>query len=224
MTVVTNSPASTVRIGTWNMAGRGAVSQTKFLLAQRCDVLLLTEVPNDWTLPGYHLTRNTELMQPTKRWAAVASTAPLLELQPTHPASAAAIVDGVTYVSSILPWRSCGNAHPWKGSTTGERATNAIDALAPFLRAQPRLVWGGDWNQPFHDPDYLGSRDGRKALERLTTALGLHIATRDLPHQKAGITAIDHIAVAGRARRAERIVAAAAGRALSDHDLYVVEV
>jgi hypothetical protein len=85
------------------MEGRGGPAQTNFLLDAKCDVLLLTEVKEGWSLPGYNLTPGKPDMAPGKRWAAVASKDALVPCQSPHPASAAYVVGGTTYVSSILP-------------------------------------------------------------------------------------------------------------------------
>ena len=50
-----------MKMGTWNMEGRGGAAQTAFLLEQSCDVLLLTEVKDGWTPVSYtHLTLPTK--------------------------------------------------------------------------------------------------------------------------------------------------------------------
>src|SRR5436305_1110451 len=84
--------AASMRIGTWNMEGRRRQRQTDFLLRQDCDVLLLTEVPDQWSLPGYHLTPGDPDMGPRKRWAAIASRCPLVPVASPHAATAAATV------------------------------------------------------------------------------------------------------------------------------------
>ena len=69
-----------MKMGTWNMEGRGGAAQTAFLLEQSCDVLLLTEVKAGWTLPGYSITEGSPDMGSGKRWAAIASREPLVPL------------------------------------------------------------------------------------------------------------------------------------------------
>jgi len=53
-------------MGTWNMEGRRGEAQSDFPLSQACDVWLLTEVPVDWTVPGFYLTRCDQLMGSSK--------------------------------------------------------------------------------------------------------------------------------------------------------------
>src|SRR5471030_333288 len=120
-----------MKMGTWNMDGRGGATQTAFLLEQDCDVLLLTEVKGAWSLPGYNITEGDPDMGPDKRWAAIASREPLVPFvlkpphSPLHPASVAAVVDGTTYVSSILPWAGSGGQDPWNGVDHPARVVHA---------------------------------------------------------------------------------------------------
>lgn len=204
------------------MEGKGGPAQTAFLLAQDCDVLLLTEVKEGWSLPGYRLTAGKAEMAKGKRWAVVASKAPLAQQQPGHPASAAAVVGGTTYVSSILPWAGSGGKDPWHGENHAARMASTLKALAPFLREQADLVWGGDWNQSLAGPERAGSDLGRADLLALVEELKLHVPTADLPHRRAGLLSIDHVALRGGSEVARRIVAYRDGERLSDHDFYVV--
>jgi len=210
-------------IGTWNMEGRGGAAQSDFLLGGQCDVWLLTEVPVQWTLPGFYLTRCDQLMGPRKHWAAVASKKPAAKLPDPHPASVAAAADGVTYVSSILPWRGSGGGLPWHGTTHAERMGNTLAALEPFLVEQAELVWGGDWNQSMACKESVGSLSGRRALASLLSRLGLDVPTAHLPHRNDALRTIDHLAWRGARGNATRVVAALDGRRLSDHDAYVTE-
>jgi hypothetical protein len=211
-----------MRIGTWNMEGRGGPGQTAFLLEQKCDVLLLTEVKEGWLLPGYNLTPGEADMAPSKRWAAVASKESLVPCQPPHPASAAAVVGGTTYVSSILPWAGSGGNDPWQGEDHPARVASTLQALAPFLREQADLVWGGDWNHSLAGPERAGSDVGRADLLSLVEELGLDVPTADLPHRRAGLLSIDHVALRRGSEEARRVVAYWDGERLSDHDFYVV--
>ena len=122
-----------MRIGTWNLQGRGGAEQAAFLVAQDCDVLLLTEVKDGWTLPGYSITEGGPDMGPGKRWAAIASREPLvpLGLDPLHPASVAAVVGGTTYVSSILPWAGSGGKAPLHGVDHPAPGVPPPQGLAP---------------------------------------------------------------------------------------------
>lgn len=212
-----------VRIGTWNLAGRWGPAHRAFLLAADVDVWLLTEVRHDLTLPGYfsHATRGN--MAPGRSWARVLAGRDLKPLKDPHPASAAASVDGVTYCSSILPWRSCGQVHPWVRGSHAERTRDAVTQLNMALVPGP-LVWGGDWNHALSGTEHAGSKEGRAMIAELVDARGLHVPTAALPHRIPGLLSIDHIAFPreweGAARR---IPAIADGTTLSDHDAYVVD-
>ena len=211
-----------MRIGTWNLEGGGGAAQTAFLLAQRCDIGLLTEVKDGWSLPGYNMTPGGADMGPGKRWAAVASLEPLDARPAPHPASAAAVVRGTMYVSSILPWAGSGGNDPWLGQDHPARMAATLQALDPFLRKQEDLVWGGDWNHSLSGRAGAGSNAGRADLVTLVEAIGLCVPTAGLSHRRAGLLSIDHIALRGGAQEARRVVATEDGKRLSDHDLYIV--
>lgn len=209
-----------MRIGTWNMAGRGSSQHAAFLRKQDCDVLLLTEVKVGWSLDDdYHLTEGGEGMTVDKRWAVVASKHPLKTCTSPHPASVAAKIGSTTYVSSILPWKGCGDVHPWDGSDHISRMTATLTKLAPFLEDnKANLVWGGDWNHALVGPERAGSAAGRDALRVLLAELDLEVSTIDLQHRLPEIFTIDHIALRGSTHQALRVDAAG----LSDHDFYMV--
>ena len=141
---------------------------------------------------------------------------------PLHPASAAAVVDGTTYVSSILPWAGSGGKDPWNGVDHPARVVSTLKVLAPFLHEQKHLVWGGDWNHSLAGPERAGSAAGRMHLLALVDDLGLCVPTAGLSHHLTGLLSIDHVAVRGGAEDAGRVVATTDGRRLGDHDFYVV--
>lgn len=215
---------SGVRIGTWNLAGRWSPAHRELLTGRDCDVWLLTEVRDDTDLPGYYGHLAVGEMAAGRRWAGVFSRSPLTALPDPHFASACAVVDGVTFCSTVLPWRSCGPV-PWGEGTHAERTARALDSL---VRNLPRgdLVWGGDWNRSLFGAEWAGSKAGRAHLERTVFQLGLQVPTRDLPHRLEGVGTIDHIAVSREATVVEAscVPGVGVGGALSDHDAYVVEL
>jgi hypothetical protein len=212
-----------VRIGTWNLAGRWSDAHQRFLLERDCDVWLLTEVNERLVLPGFaaHLTESS--MADERRWAGVLSRHDIRSHSDPHPASAMADTAGLTFCSSILPWRACGSGAPWSGGTHADKTAQAITRL---LRHLPRsgLVWGGDWNQALEGPEYAGSKGGRHHVKEAVARLGLTVATADLPHRIARLSSIDHVAVpqgvavTGKEHH-DGIVGATR---LSDHDAYVI--
>lgn len=141
-----------------------------------------------------------------------------------HAASACAVVDGVTFCSTVLPWRSCGPV-PWGENTHAERTARVLDSLVGNL---PRndLVWGGDWNHSLVGPEWAGSKAGRAHIEGTLDELELQVPTRDLSHRIDGVGNIDHIAVPRDVvvSDAKLVSGSSADAALSDHDAYVVEL
>jgi endonuclease/exonuclease/phosphatase family metal-dependent hydrolase len=213
------------RIGTWNLAGRWSSDHERFLRALECDVLLLTEVSERLELSDHRMHRSEELMAARRRWAAVVSRSGLEARADPHPASAKAVVDGTTYCSSILPWTGCGPNPPWSGARHVDKTEQAVKELMAHLPSES-LVWGGDWNHALEGREYAGSQGGRRHLMAALDDLGLTVPTARLPHRIDGLLSIDHIAVSRSATvsAAERHVAQAHGKRLSDHDAYVVEV
>jgi hypothetical protein len=211
-----------VRIGTWNMAGKWSDEHRKFLEHEECDVWLFTEVPLDTEISGMTSYRTVETMQPHKAWAAIYSRVPPTKGTDPHRATASALVGEVRFVSSILPWRSCGAA--WPGATLAEKQALTLAELRPLI--DQATVWGGDWNQALEGTDYVGTGAGRATITSLLEATQLSIPTRSLGSATPGHRSIDHIAVpmAWDVVGAWRISANAQGRRLSDHDAYVVSV
>ena len=214
-----------MRVATWNLDRAPRPGAVELLANVRADVLLLSEPPND--LEGYSLTPPGTRMTRGQLYAAAASrlatVGPLEPVPPPHPATAAAVVEGTTFVSTVLPWSSAGG-NDWSGSTFTERTLLALVDPEPFLRAQPRLVWGGDWNLTLEGGLRGQTHAGRAQLEQLLQQLGLRAPMRNQPRGVYDMRSIDHVAVPGRVVDVEHHIAEAVGRRLSDHDLYVVVV
>lgn len=210
------------RIGTWNLDAKTSAKHVEFLRRLNCDVLLLTEVAPTLRIDGYrgHFTQAEMARQ--QRWAAIFSKAPLDPRPDPHGASVLAVIDGIMYCSSILPWRTCGERAPWSGANVAERTKHAVEGIV----ASRPTVWGGDWNHSFVDHrdggrETVGSLEGRSAIQHGVNELGLRIVTERSPHRIEGLFSIDHIALPldwghGAVRRV-------AATGLSDHDAYVVE-
>ena len=215
-----------MRIGTWNLANRWSDLHRELLLKQKCDVWLLTEVNPLAVNPigriaGFHCHLSAEVMLCKQHWAAVLSGQPLVPLPNPHPASAAALIDGITYCSSILPWATCGNEPPWVGSSLAEKVVNTLSNLLAALPHQD-LVWGGDWNQNLTGEwENVGTKDRQSILDAISS-FNLRVATADLLHQNSISHSIDHIAIPFVWKFEKPIRVAATG--LSDHDAYVIQV
>src|SRR3954470_22497347 len=106
------------------------------------------------------------------------------------PASVAADADGVTYCTSVLPWRSCGTGRPWRGRAVAAKTRAARSALTAAL-LPGNTIWGGDWNHTLSGREYAG----RRTILDAVAALELTVATAELPHQLKDLSTVDHIAV-----------------------------
>ena len=219
-----------MRIGTWNLDARWSEAHQTLLARERCDVWLLTEVNpkarhTNAKIAGYHSHLSAGVMARGQHWAAVLSQVPLTPLPDPHEASAAALVNRITYCSTILPWSGCTTppSTPWVGTSLEDMTRAAIDRLTKVF-PKSTTVWGGDWNQNLAGGwQHVGSTGMRKVVESALSLLQLQVATAELPFQTgADQNTIDHIAVPlqWNIRGAARISAVG----LSDHDAYVIEV
>ena len=217
-----------MRIGTWNVENRLMTERHRdLLLDQKCDIWLLTEVNRKWAddagkkILHFNGHLSSEVMGHNQHWAAVLSISPLEGLDDPNPASAAAVVNGVSYYSTILPWRGVkSDSVPWHGSNHAEMTKEAIGTLFRKLPASD-LVWGGDWNHSLIGKEHAGSMGGRKYLLEAIKKLGLNVPTTGLSHRGNHCQAIDHIGVplSWTVESAKRIKA----EGLSDHDAYIVD-
>jgi hypothetical protein len=218
-----------MRIGNWNVDTRLMTDKhQKLLLDQECDVWLLTEVHPKWAelvstkILHFNAHLSKGVMGRNQHWAAVLSISPMTPLDDPHPASAAAAVDGITYCSTILPWKGVkSNEAPWNGSNHSEMTESAIKSLLANLPTSD-LVWGGDWNHSLIGKEHAGSMGGRNHVLQAVERLGLNVPTTGLSHRGNYCQAIDHIAIplSWKVESVRRISA----DGLSDHDAYVVDV
>ena len=215
-----------MRIGTWNLAGRWTPQHEGLLTAADCDVWLLTEVNDRVELLGYQRHLGEAQMAARRQWSAIFSRSALTPLPDPHVASAAAVVDGITYCSTILPWRSSGGEPTWPGAEPPRnlhsgRMKYALEVLLSRLPPTD-LVWGGDWNQALSGMEGAGTKVGRAHLLAALEKLDLQVPTADLPHRLDGHLSIDHVALAKGSVVTGVEHRTAVG--LSDHDCYVAEV
>lgn len=216
-----------MRIGTWNLDNRLMSEEHRALLVdQQCDIWLLTEVNRRWAdeagtrILHFNCHLSVGVMGRQQHWAAVLSILPMDRLAAPHAASAAAVVNGVTYCSTILPWRGVkSNSAPWSGSNHTDMTQDAIETLLSNLPASD-LVWGGDWNHSLIGKEHAGSIGGRIHILEAIQKLGLNVPTTALSHRANYFHSIDHIGVpmSWNVNSATRINA----EGLSDHDAYVV--
>jgi hypothetical protein len=171
-----------VRIATWNLNVKMRPGALDLFDKLDADVLLLTEAPADLDLDGYVRTPPGPQMLRGQGWATILSRRPIQQVKRPHGASVAAVIDGITYVSSLLPWGSSPPGPPFRGVGQAAQTVAALKDLKAWLGAQERLVWGGDWNHSLERPwRYSGSTAGRERLDALLGELGLHAPTRHLP-------------------------------------------
>jgi hypothetical protein len=234
-----------MRIGTWNCDNAWSDRHEHLLLKEQCDVWLLTEVHPSAvqeasstarggavpkrTIAGLPCHLSSGVMACNQYWAAIVclETRGLEPLVDPHPATAAAIVHGITYWSTVLPWRSGVAEYPSVGIGMAEKTKDAIQTLLGTRQnlkesQKPDLVWGGDWNHAFIGPEQAGSDEGRDHLFKATTALNLQVPTAGLLYQENLCYSIDHVSVpfAWKIKNASRVMAVG----LSKHDAYVIEL
>ena len=125
-----------------------------------------------------------------RRWAAVFSASDLQPMGDPHAASAMARVGAHVFVSSILPWRGCGDGSPWVGEDHAERTRNAVEPLASLPHSS--VIWGGDWNHALEGPEHAGSKAGRTHVLAALETLELAVPTATLAHAIPGLRTIDH--------------------------------
>jgi hypothetical protein len=232
-----------LRIGTWNLNKQWDERHIKLLNKQECDIWLLTEVnpkakDSKGMIADFNCHHSAGVMAQGQYWAAVLCTQTLMPLPDPHPASAAAVVNGITFCSTILPWGGCGTQPPWVGTNLEEMAIATIESLKNQL-PESNLVWGGDWNQNLCGVwENVGSKASRDFLESTIATLELQVPTAGLPYRLSDCRhTIDHIAVpsawevtstkqvAARGRSWEIMNATQVpARGLSDHDAYVIEI
>jgi hypothetical protein len=213
-----------MRIGTWNLDARWSAKHAAFLHDQAADVWCLTEVAPraiaNGRIAGYAAVGSTGRMARGQVYAVVAAHIAPTDARCPHPATVVAEVGGITVASSVLPWRGAGSqpGGVWAGSRLRDWLADALAAI----QASGATVWGGDWNRNLAGGwQFVGTARGDKAIRDAVDAMGLVVATAELPHQKPGLFAIDHVSVPAswRVRSARRIAA----DGLSDHDAYIVD-
>lgn len=211
-----------MRIGTWNLEGRWSPDHLTLLTREDCDVWLLTEVHTRVAVPGMPAHRTGDFMGPDRSWAAIATALDAAAAPDPHPATAMAHIDGFRFMSSVLPWRSCGR--PWDGARLADKLRATLAVLGKYI--DQTTVWGGDWNQALEGPEYVGSLNGRTQIIELTRQAGLSVPTSTLGSASKGHCAIDHVSVPvdWDVNAAYRVAAQVDGHRLSDHDAYVISV
>lgn len=211
-----------MRIATWNMDGKWHPAHLELLGALDADVLLLTEVHRDAAIIGYEQQRTQASIKGTNSsWSAIVSRVGLTPLPDPHPASAAAVIDGVSVISSVMPWPRAVDLWPWGSTNHTERMAETAEGLSEKV-GRGATIWGGDWNTPLTGNIAGFTRAAQVALLDVLRGTPLQVPTINLPAKNGLQTSIDHIAVP----KAWSILAVARVQTgkLSDHDAYWVDV
>ncbi|WP_336030639.1 endonuclease/exonuclease/phosphatase family protein [Geodermatophilus sp. FMUSA9-8] len=203
-----------IRVGTWNVQyatpDRNS-ARLQRLIAEYCDVIVLTETHSDLALPDPY--KPVAMGQrPGARlggsWVTIWTRREVtgrFESAPDLRAIAVELEDSVVVYGTVLPWDS--------ESLPDTPADARAKSWAEFLRLLPQherrweelraahpdhlLVVAGDLNQSLGHGDGYGSKDARAALRRSLTAAGLTCFT-DGDRFEADLAEdpIDHICAA----------------------------
>jgi hypothetical protein len=215
-----------VRIGTWNLDGKWTPQHLTVLETGRCDIWLLTEVPEAMSVDGHVVRSQRMASSPAKSWAAIWSMSPVRAEPSPHPAAACAWAGDLLLCSCVLPWRGARPYWPDEGANIAEITLTALAAMhSALVRGTAGLVWGGDWNLAMSGAETSGTYAGRTAIQQTVKELDLQVPTASLPHARDGRLSIDHLAIPSgwRVDACERLDVDVDGRRLSDHDAYLVD-
>ena len=122
------------------MAGKWSPGHREFLEDEMCDVWLLTEVHPEVQISEMTPYPTVANMQHQEAWAAVFSRVPATKGSHPHRASASAQIGAVRFVSSVLPWRSCGAS--WPGASLAEKQALTLAELTSGHRRRDCLGRG----------------------------------------------------------------------------------
>jgi hypothetical protein len=239
-----------MRVGTWNLerGGRGGgVSQIQatILGSLRADVLVLTEPHTSSPVPSL-----PAVSSPVRRngngedepWLAIAGPSVSRlddEPLPFERLSVAALAEpnGVPAVvyGSVLPWRQIVRQAPClvrpneSYATAFQRilAAQVADVVRFRLRFPDRMIiWAGDFNQSLVGRNLTGSKRAREQLSSALKRLDLVAWNSNAPHSSPDMCAVDLVCGPNvyRIPRIDLIPTHHAGRRLSDHVGYVVQL
>lgn len=88
------------------------------------------------------------------------------------------------------------------------------------------VIWGGDFKQALTGRDFVGTGNGREALDNAFDRLDLQVPTWHMPALIEAHPAIDHLAIPKSWTMLAPVTVSRPqqeGRFLSDHALYIVE-
>ncbi len=238
-----------MRILTWNL-DHGRFKQDVIELQQRliesyaADVVVLTEVPQELSVPGPgHVLSPVEraAKHGAEAWIRISGPA-IAPVEPSLPfgrLAAAALVtcegEDLAVYGSVLPWKSAISQTDYlaePGDTPQALFLRVLGEQVADLRRlrsehpDRTLIWAGDFNQPLSGPNGGFDNAQREALRSALQDLKLVAWNEHLGHFLEGAHAIDLICGPHdrMATRVERIAPVVDGQPLSDHPAYLVDL
>lgn len=184
------------------------------LLAENCDVLVLTETNDELALPDPYKPLTSDARPGARqggRWVTIWSTRSGTTLQTLDPVrtTAAELEGGIVIFGTVLPW----NDEPGLDADPDETPSDWDE----FKRVAPKqsrewqklrkdhpdklLIVAGDLNQSLGTPNWYGTRASRKLLRDCFQATGLTCLTDGdhLPQNRLQYPPIDHVCAAAPA-------------------------
>jgi hypothetical protein len=206
--------------------------QLDFMARARCDIWLLTEVPNTFKTvsePG-SVALSDSMDRTHKVYAAVWAATGAEQRPEIHDAAALARVGAIRACSCMFAsGETVYRDWPDPGFDRSTVLRGGLERLRAGLGSGTgELVLGGQWSQELDGEDVLGTPDSRQMIGALLDELDLQVPTATLPRiGDDGGRSVQHVAVprAWTVTSATHLVAEIEGHARgSRHDVYVVEV
>ncbi|MDT0277587.1 endonuclease/exonuclease/phosphatase family protein [Blastococcus goldschmidtiae] len=200
-----------IRVGTWNVRSASRehnAARLDVLLAENCDVLVLTETNDELALPDSYKALTSEYRPGARRggrWVTIWSKRPGAEFQVVDPVrtTAAALEDGIIIFGTVLPWKGeLGPDYDLAAARGGwdefGRVTSQQSLEWSNLRKDhpgKLLIVAGDLNQSLGAPNWYGTNASRKLLRNSFEAVGLTCLTDGdhLPEKRLKHPPIDHV-------------------------------
>lgn len=234
-----------MRIATWNLeqahpnsaAGR---TQAEQIADIRADVWIFTEAPDGLRIRRFDIASSEPMLTSEAAYFATIMGCGLLERPlPEVPTGAAALVVGrqrpVLVVGVCMPWRRgapelpptaapAANTGSEQWSIVMDRLERAVTRLR-VDHPDADLVIAGDFNQTSAGL-MVGSREGRRRLDRLAAGNDVVIHTANLASAVPGANAVDHILAkpTAKVRVVTPGVVQGRKRTASDHAAYVLDL
>ncbi len=203
-----------IRVGTWNVRSATAeknAARLALLLAEECDVLVLTETNDELALPDPYMpliSGDRPGARQGGRWVTLSSKRRGTRLPTEDPVrtAAAELEGGIVIFGTVLPWDTDPGAGPDSAQpprSWGEfkRVTSEQSKEWQKLRRKnpdKLLIVAGDLNQTLGMPNWYGTVASRQVLRHCMQAAELTCLT-DGDHLPASLLRrppIDHVCAA----------------------------